>query len=68
MFDTYLSLSDDKTTAFFQIEVEDNRLQVQLEDEFLEMINDDLSCRVCGGTDQEDVLLICDECGNGYAV
>lgn len=32
------------------------------------MIDDDLSCRICGGTDQEDVLLICDECGNGYDI
>lgn len=64
-----LSRFKDRTTEeFSQIEVEDNRLQVQLEDEFLEMIDDDLSCRVCGGTDREDVLLICDECGNGYAV
>ena len=28
-------------------------------------INDDISCRVCGLDDNEDVLLICDECGNG---
>lgn len=47
------------------MEVEDNRLEVQLEDDFLEMIDDDISCRVCGGVDQEDLLLICDECGNG---
>lgn len=47
------------------MEVEDNRLQVQLEDDFLEMIHDDISCRVCGRDDQEALLLICDECGNG---
>jgi rubredoxin len=39
---------------------------MQLEDDFLEMIDDDISCRVCGRDDQEDLLLICDECGNGY--
>lgn len=43
----------------------DNRLQVQLEDDFLQMIDDDLSCRVCGLDDNEDRLLICDDCGNG---
>ncbi|CAF3739368.1 unnamed protein product [Rotaria socialis] len=48
------------------IEVQDNRLEVQLEADFLEMIDDDISCRVCGRDDQEDLLLICDECGNGY--
>ncbi|CAM4754905.1 unnamed protein product [Rotaria magnacalcarata] len=48
------------------IEVQDNRLDVQLEADFLEMIDDDISCRVCGRDDQEDLLLICDECGNGY--
>jgi hypothetical protein len=47
------------------MEVQDNRLAVQLEDDFLEMIDDDISCRVCGRDDQEDLLLICDECGNG---
>lgn len=47
------------------MEVEDNRLRVQLEDDFLEMINDDLSCRICERGDQEELLLICDECGNG---
>ncbi|CAF4436460.1 unnamed protein product, partial [Rotaria magnacalcarata] len=44
------------------IEVQDNRLDVQLEADFLEMIDDDISCRVCGRDDQEDLLLICDEC------
>lgn len=47
------------------MKVADNRLEIQLEDDFLEMINDDISCRVCGFDDNEDVLLICDECGNG---
>ena len=46
------------------MKVKDNRLEVQLEDD-LDMIDDDISCRICGRGDQEDVLLICDECGNG---
>ncbi|CAF3722795.1 unnamed protein product [Adineta steineri] len=48
------------------MKVQDNRLEIQLEDDFLGMIDDDISCRVCGRDDQEDLLLICDECGNGY--
>ncbi|CAF1062728.1 unnamed protein product [Rotaria sordida] len=48
------------------MKVKDNRTEIQLEDDFLEMIDDDITCRVCGGDDQEDLLLICDECGNGY--
>ncbi|CAF1300387.1 unnamed protein product [Rotaria sp. Silwood1] len=48
------------------MKVKDNRIEVQLEDDFLEMIDDDITCRVCGRDDQEDLLLICDECGNGY--
>ncbi|CAF1434131.1 unnamed protein product [Adineta ricciae] len=48
------------------MKVQDNRLELQLEDNFLEMIDDDITCRVCGRDDQEDLLLICDECGNGY--
>ncbi|CAF2522575.1 unnamed protein product [Rotaria sp. Silwood2] len=48
------------------VKVKDNRAEVQLEDDFLELIDDDITCRVCGRDDQEDLLLICDECGNGY--
>ncbi|UJR26601.1 hypothetical protein I4U23_007921 [Adineta vaga] len=53
-------------TSYDTMKVQDNRLELQLEDGFLEMIDDDIACRVCGRDDQEDLLLICDECGNGY--
>jgi hypothetical protein len=47
-----------------QVAVKDNIRPIELENDFLQMINDDNSCRVCGGDDEEN-LLICDECGNG---
>lgn len=50
--------------SFLQITVTDKQVETDLQVDW-ELLHDDISCHVCGRQDQEDLLLICDECDNG---